>query len=364
METNEYILKCFGGIRKMNKKTVLHILNTGEYSGAENVAITIIKNYPNYLQGIYMSRNGSISEILANEKICYYGVDKLSIQEIRKAIKKYQPNLIHAHDFTASLLAATATMSIPVISHLHNNVPWMRRVTLRSLLYRLAIKKYDKILTVSDAVIKECWYCAKLKKKAICIGNPIDLKRILEKKQSKIETKLLFIGRLSEQKNPIEFLNIIKNLTELGLPISATMLGRGELEDTCKQYVRENHLQQIVQMKGFVDSPYDYLNYGSILVLPSEWEGYGLVVVEAFAFGVPVVANPVGGIATLVNSDCGYLSSKRSDKENEIKKLVLDPQYYDMKSKNAKKRAEELENMEKYMSMLETIYQNAIEPLK
>lgn len=62
----------------MNKKTVLHILNTGEYSGAENVAITIIKNYPNYLQGIYMSRNGSISEILANEKICYYGVDKLS----------------------------------------------------------------------------------------------------------------------------------------------------------------------------------------------------------------------------------------------------------------------------------------------
>lgn len=344
----------------MSEKIILHILNTGEYSGAENVAITIIKNYPEYLHGIYMSRKGSISEILTREQICYYGVDRLSINEIRKVIKEYHPDLIHAHDFTASLLAVSSTKRIPVISHLHNNVPWMRRITLRSMTYRLTIKRYAKILTVSEAVIEECWYCAEMKKKAICIGNPIDLKRIREKKRAKIKTTLLFIGRLSKQKNPMEFLNIIKDLIDSGLCISAIMLGRGELETECKHYICENHLQEFVQMKGFVDNPYDYLNYGSILVMPSMWEGYGLVVIEAFAFGVPVVANPVGGIVSLINNDCGYLSTKRTEKEQEIQKLVCDLQYYDMKSKNAKMRAEELENIDEYIFDVETIYKETI----
>lgn len=164
-------------------KTILHILNTGEYSGAENVVITIIKNYSCQCRGIYMSRKGSIATILSNEKIEYYGVDELSITNIRHIVKLMHPDIIHAHDYTASILASIAVKKIPIISHLHNNVPWMKRRSFRSLLYRLVLPRLKKTLTVSDAVVSECWYANLLRKKAVCVGNPIDLQRIREKKK-------------------------------------------------------------------------------------------------------------------------------------------------------------------------------------
>lgn len=121
-----------------------------------------------------------------------------------------------------------------------------------------------------------------------------------------------------------------------GYRVKATMLGKGELEERCKNYILENDLTGVVQMKGFVENPYDYLNEGTILVMASEWEGFGLVAVEALAFGVPVVANPVGGIPMIVNGKCGCLTDNHCEKVNEIEKLISNDEYYIYKSMNAK----------------------------
>lgn len=337
-------------------KTVLHILNTGEYSGAENVAVTIIKNYSADFHGIYMSRKGPIADVLEKEQIQYYGVDKLSKQSIQMAVRELRPDIIHAHDFTASTFAAVYVKNVPIISHLHNNVPWMKHISIRSLAYGLVIGRIKTILVVSESVIQECWYRKIMRRKAICMGNPIDLKRIYKKKTYEISTQLLFVGRLTEQKNPLEFLKIVNELFKDGNVVSATMLGSGELDETCRLYVQKNGLEQIVHMKGFVENPYDYMNQGAILVMPSQWEGFGLVAVEALAFGVPVVANPVGGLTGIVDDSCGLLSMKHEEKVIELKKLLDNSEYYRKKSSAAKKRADEIENIELYMERLNQIY--------
>lgn len=338
-------------------KTILHILNTGEYSGAENVAITIIKNYSCNCHGIYMSRQGNIANILADEKIEYYGVDQLSIHSIQQVVELTHPDIIHAHDYTASILASVGMKGIPVISHLHNNVPWMKTVSVRSLLYKLVLPKIKKVLAVSDAVVNECWYAERLRQKAVCIGNPIDLNRIRGKKRKNNLYELIFVGRLTAQKNPLEFLDIMSKLVADGENVSAVMLGHGELETECKQFIREHALNDNVTMAGFVDHPYDYMNEGAILVMPSLWEGFGLVAVEALAFGVPVVANPVGGLTDIVTQDCGYLAQAEEDKIAEIKRLLGDRDYYNRKSNAAKQRASEIENINTYMERLEKIYE-------
>lgn len=337
-------------------KTVLHVLNTGEYSGAENVAVTIIKNYSADYHGIYMSREGPIDDVLEKEQIQYYGVDKLSKQSIQMAVRELKPDIIHAHDFTASILAAVYVKDVPIISHLHNNVPWMKHISIRSLAYGLVIGKITTILVVSESVIRECWYRKIMWEKAICMGNPIDLKRIYMKKTHEIPTQLLFVGRLTEQKNPLEFLKIVYELIQDGYVVSATMLGSGELDETCRLYIQKNGLEQIVHMKGFVKNPYDYMNQGAILVMPSQWEGFGLVAVEALAFGVPVVANPVGGLTGIVDDSCGILTMMHEEKVIELKKLLDDSEYYQKKSSSAKKRAEGIENIERYMEHLNQIY--------
>ena len=68
-------------------KTIVHVLNTGSYSGAENVVIQIIKKmnefYPNQYRMIYMARKGPIEERLKKENIdtiSFLGVDEEDIQ--------------------------------------------------------------------------------------------------------------------------------------------------------------------------------------------------------------------------------------------------------------------------------------------
>ena len=88
--------------------TILHILKSNEYSGAENVVCTIIKNMPEH-HSIYMSRNGSIENQLQERGIDFYGVEKIDVKTIKKAISELKPDVIHAHDFTASVMAGYAT---------------------------------------------------------------------------------------------------------------------------------------------------------------------------------------------------------------------------------------------------------------
>lgn len=337
-------------------KTILHILNTGEYSGAENVVVTIIENYANEYRGIYMSLKGPIEEIVKRKSIAFYGVSKLSVGEIRTAIDKLRPDVIHAHDFTAGILAAVAAKKIPVISHLHNNVPWMKKISLKSFFYRLCIWRFQKILAVSDSVFDECWYGSRMRKKGICIGNPIDLKRIRGQKQKRIETNLLFVGRLAEQKNPLEFLEIVRELKNMNVPVKARMLGQGVLKEKCQDYISNYRLDDCVTMQGFVDCPYDYMNEGEILVMPSRWEGFGLVAVEALAFGMPVIGNPVGGLPGIVTEKCGLLSFDRSRKVKEISMLLSQKEYYGNKSKAALQQADKLENMNTYMKKIYSAY--------
>ena len=85
---------------------VIHVLNSNRYSGAENVAITIIKELNNEMDCLYACPRGPIEEILKKENIKYIPIKKLSIREINKVIKEYNPDIIHAHDFRASIICS------------------------------------------------------------------------------------------------------------------------------------------------------------------------------------------------------------------------------------------------------------------
>ena len=85
----------------MKEKKVMHILNSSAYSGAEKVVITIIKNMPQEYKCCYVSPEGTIRKQLQKNDILYFGINRLSIRELRKILKEYQPDIIHAHDCRA-----------------------------------------------------------------------------------------------------------------------------------------------------------------------------------------------------------------------------------------------------------------------
>lgn len=83
---------------------VMHVLNTGKYSGAENVVMTIINLMKDRVDATYVSLDGTIKEYLEELDIDFYPIEKLACKEIKKAIKDIKPDIIHAHDYTAGII--------------------------------------------------------------------------------------------------------------------------------------------------------------------------------------------------------------------------------------------------------------------
>lgn len=347
----------------LTKLKVVHLLNTSKYSGAENVVITLIRSLKEEVDCIYVSPRGSISDVLKENNINYYPLDSdiINIYELRKMIKHVKPDIIHAHDFTASILSTVSCFNIPIISHLHNNPLWIRNLNLKSLLYYFSLKRYKKVLAVSKAVVNEFYFSKIIKSKSLVIGNPFDKASVIKKAKEKYDNKfydLIFIGRLTDQKDPLLLIDIVFELSKKIPEIKVAIIGDGELKLEILKKTQEYRIENNVTIYGFLENPYTVLNNSKILCIPSKWEGFGLVALEAISLGKPVVAASVGGLVNIVDNQCGKLCIKKNDYVEEILNLLLNKKYYDLKSSFALNKSCDFDNIDEYKLQIKEIYAN------
>lgn len=341
--------------------TIIHLLNSNSFSGAENVAINIVKNMNNnyHYNCIYIALRGPIEKKLKENNIPYYLIDKIDINTLKMIDKKFQPRIYHCHDFTTSVLCALCLKNKKIISHLHNNPSWIKKRNFKSFIYKICIKKFQYVLAVSDSIFKEYIYAKYIKKKEV-ISNPI--KRIDNNKAHKIDEHcdVLFLGRLTEQKDPIRFIKIINMLKDDKKDITAFMIGDGDLKEKCLEEIHKLKCAENIKVLGFKENRFDYINNTKILCIPSLWEGFGLVAIEALSFGKPVVCSGVGGLIDIVNSDCGAICKSDEEYCDEILKLLLDQKYYKLKKEKSYDRIKKIENYYNYYKKLDYIYKEIL----
>ncbi|MGE6203824.1 glycosyltransferase [Guptibacillus hwajinpoensis] len=347
------------------KKRILHVLNSSIYSGAENVVITMINNMRQEFDCGYVSRDGSIRKVLKDEGIEFISINKMSILEIRRVIKSFKPDIIHAHDYTASIICAVSNLRIPVISHLHNNAPWIKTYHPFSFAYLFATIRISKILGVSSAIFEEYKFGDLLKSKSIMVSNPVDISKIKSKAKLELDEKVteydvVLLGRLVQEKNPLRFIEIVNRLAKINPDFKAVMIGDGSLRNECELKIKQLKLEKNIVLTGFMANPYKILSQAKMLCMTSVWEGYGLVAIEALALGLPVLASPVGGLSNIVNNDSGKLCKSDEDYVSEIKKLYFDEAYRMTKSRGAILRAEDLNNINNYTQNIKCVYREVL----
>lgn len=342
---------------------VLHVLASSKYSGAENIACQIIKMFPEE-EMAYCSPTGAIEKKLKEEQITYIPIQKLNRKQLKKVMKEYKPDIVHAHDFKASILASTIMGNFSIISHIHNNASWIKKVNLNSIIYACSSLRFQKIITVSDSIEKEYVFRKWIKNKVCMMGNPIALDNIVKKSQEKINnipvTDIIYLGRLAGPKNPLRFIEIIAKVKEQIPEIKAIMVGDGSLKEICTEKRKNLHLEDTIQFYGFSENPYPILKNSKILCVTSKWEGFGLSVIEAMALGKPVVATKVGGIPEILNESCGKLCEEDEEFVDEIVKLLSQEEYYLSKAKSCLENVTKLENVKKYKEQLKKIYTKEI----
>lgn len=344
------------------KIKVLHVLVDGNYSGAQNVAINIIKNTCDVCNSVYVSKSGSVQSRLNDEKITFCEVKKIDVKTLKGIIHEQKPDIVHAHDFQASIIAAFSSGKIPVISHIHQNPPWMKKINIKTIAYVTAVRRIDCVLIVSDSVIEEFVFRKNIIRKCDVIGNPVDTQKIRRLSEANMgdhsldKADLLFLGRLEDVKNPMGFIKIVEMIYKMEQSISAILVGDGSMRDKCESYIKTHGLEEIIRLYGYIENPYPLLKRAKVLCIPSKWEGFGLVAVEGLALGKPVVSSRVGGLKDIVDVDVGKACANEEEFCAEIMQLISDDNYYKKKSCAAIERSQMYDNTTRYYETIKRKY--------
>lgn len=321
---------------------VIHLLSSNSLSGAEKVAISIINSCTENVESFYASPSGKINHDLEKIGIRNIQIDKVNPLSIFKMIKQHKPDVVHAHDFRASIKLAFTPIACKKISHIHQNPPWMNKLNLYTIFYLVSCLFYNRIYSVSDQIFKDTlinkYFHSKIKNAPNHI-NDNEIKELAKKELYDKKYDLMFIGRFSEEKDPLRFIKIVEEIVRKKIYIRSVMVGDGKLKDLCLDYINKNNLNDNIDLLGYLSNPYPVMNSSKILVITSKWEGFGLVAAEALVLGKPVAAPPVGGLLNIINDYNGKLCLSNEDYYNFLISILINDIKYKKVSLSARSSA-------------------------
>lgn len=288
-----------------------------------------------------------------------FGVAK----RLLKYVSSYQPKVIHTHLFGADLFGwyfkRKHKDKVIWISTQHN-VEFDTSL-LRRVIWKLILKKADKIIAVSENVKKYDEDKFKIKNnKLVLLKNGVELDAWLKVPANKFSNKklrLATVGRLEKQKGHTYLVKALAQLKDRDWQWH--IYGQGTLESKLKKQIKKQEIDDRVIWHGVVDGmPKEYKNI-DLVVQPSLWEGLSLVAMEAMVAGRVLVGTPWVVEALVKNKKNGLTI------ENKSVSSLVDTLRYCFENKKdlasmgieARKHAKENFSLDKNIAKLEKIYQ-------
>lgn len=346
----------------VKKLKVLHLLQSNKFSGAENVVCQIVSMFKDNsdIEMAYCSRDGEIREALDERNIKFLPIADLKISEVKRVIKEYKPDIIHAHDMRAAVVAACSKGKIKLISHIHNNNFDSRSLSLKSILFLLAGVRSKHIFWVSKGSYEGYAFHSLFKKKSEVLYNVLNIEAIYKKADAdtnEYNYDVVYLGRLTELKNPLRMINILSEVIKKNSLIKVAIIGSGDLEEECKKLCSELKLNDNVDFLGFMDNPLKILKSAKVMIMTSRTEGTPMSALESLALGTPIVSTPVGGLCELIeNGVNGYLTDDDVVFAESILKIVEDVKLREDLSKSALEKCRKICDVEKYRNSLLKVY--------
>lgn len=341
---------------------ILMVLSSDKFSGAENVVCQIISMFRDEsgYEFIYCSPDGEIKTALEERSITFAPMLDITVKELKRVIKEQKPDVVHAHDMRASFVASRACGKIRLISHIHNNAFDSRGLTLKSVAYLKAGFKANHIFWVSESSYKGYYFHKWFEKKSEVLYNIIDVDALYEKMErdtEKYDYDVVYLGRLTYEKNPQRLIQILGNAIKIKPDLKVAIIGKGALEKETVNLVNEKGLSPNITFKGFMSNPIKVLHDAKVMVMASRWEGTPMCALEAMALGVPIVSTPVDGLKDLVvNDETGYLSDDDTVLAESIVKIVENKDLSEKLSHNALTKARKFNDISLYRETLKKQY--------
>lgn len=151
---------------------------------------------------------------------------------------------------------------------------------------------------------------AKIKPNIKILSSGIDLDTFMSVQGQSSGSGIVvgYVGRMSDEKNPLGFVDLAEWLIERVPNVTFRMFGAGDQAEIVRERINQSQVRSRLIFEGFVDSIKDALIQLDILILPSKFDGRPNIIMEANACGIPVIAAPVGGVPEMIyEGRNGYL---------------------------------------------------------
>ncbi|VEU83284.1 glycosyltransferase [Acholeplasma hippikon] len=302
---------------------ILFIINALTIGGAERLVTNLalhMKNEKHDVELLLLSNRNS-SELInkIEENNIKVSISKYTkVRDIRnylfikKQIKNNQYDVIHVHLFPAlyyvSLLKRRILKNAKLIYTEHSTDNKRRSKKILRKIEINIYKKYDGVIAISKAVKKTLNDWLDHKVNIEIIENGIPTSDFSVKKEFRKNNKIR-VGMVSRFAKSKDHLTLVRAMKYLPNYYELYFAGEGETFENVKKEVFRLGLQKKIQFKGNVVNVNGFLNECDIYVQSSNWEGFGLSVVEAMAVGLPIIASNVPGLSETV-LDSGLLFEK------------------------------------------------------
>lgn len=229
---------------------------------------------------------------LYNKKISFKSNFLGVIWKIRKFIQENEINTLIVVDTISCIFTIPALFGLNVkhICWEHFNFKNNNGIKLRDFSRKLAVKYCDHVITLTEKD-KNLWQknLKNINAKITVIANPcpFPIQNYIKEKNTKI---ILAVGRLTNVKGFDMLLEAWFHIQQVMPEWRLKIVGEGEDREILTNFIYNNNLTSSIELVGKTENISEYYNKAEILCLSSRFEGFPMVLLEAQAFGLPVVA--------------------------------------------------------------------------
>ncbi len=285
-----------------------------------------------------------------------------------------RPSLVHTHLAHAHLLGIPLSRlkGLPVVSSVHNVERHFASPVKRPI-YRLLLSSASRVIAISDAVhqalvgqvgipegrVRRVYYGFPV------TGAPTNFPSDLNGHRKEGHGPLIAtVGRLAEQKGQRYLIEAIERVRQEFPLATALIVGHdGGLRSALEDMILRARLEESVILTGFRNDVAGIVGGTDLFVLPSLWEGFGLVLLEAMAAGCPVVASNVASVKEIVVHDETGLLVPPADSaalSDAILHLLKDPEKAKRMGEAGRARVLKEFTIERMVEQTQSVYRDVV----
>lgn len=366
--------------------SVLHVISGIDVGGAENHLLMLLDGLASREFDVtvaYLKGDGELADDFreAGCSVERIGIrsdlDPLGLGRLVAKIAQNDYDIVHTHLFHGDVYGATAATvaGVPaIVSSKHNDPPYWQDQP-HKLVHDLSLSRTDRVLPISEHVrdyLLETSNVSPDRVQTVRYGfSPKDFEDVSESDVQSVRREFVddnkplvgTVARLTEQKNLETLLRAFEQVRDRVPGAHLAIVGRGEEEDRLIRLADTLGIADAVTFAGFRTDIPELMHAFDVFALPSRWEGFGVVFLEAMAAQTPVVASEVSAIPEVVaDGKTGLLCPPTDETQfaDAISTLLEDRELAESMGEAGRERLDRKFTVDRMVEEVATIYQEIL----